>query len=102
MSGENMPILYTNIMDGLPSGLAKEAFLWAVERPGEDRMCYRAERFALQVHQAAERLRPMLAFSAHQHGMDAPDPSLTAFILRRHANLNFGGNVSPPYCEASK
>jgi len=94
---ENLPILYQNIMFGLPSKLACDAFLWAVERPDEDRMCYRAEAFARDVHGLAERLRPMLDASARIHGLSAHDPDLMQFILTRHANMRFGGNTKIGY-----
>lgn len=93
----NLSILYRNIMDGLPSDLASDAFLWATERPGEDRMCCRAERFAREAHEIVATLRPLLDKAAEAHGLPACDPDLKAFILRRHANWCFGGNVSPSY-----
>lgn len=94
---ENMPTLYNNIMDGLPSDFARDVFLWAVERPGEDRMCYRAERFAREVETLCRQLRPVLDASAKMHGMEEHDPELMKFILKRHANWRVGGNQSPPY-----
>ena len=94
---ENLPILYQNIMFGLPSELARDAFLWAVERPDEGRMCYRAEAFAREVHELVERLRPMLDASARIHGLSDHDPDLMQFILKRHANMRFGGNTNIGY-----
>lgn len=102
MSGPNLPILYQNIMFGLPDDLARDAFLFAVERPGEDRMCYRAERFAREVSRLVSTLRPMFESAARIHRLEASDPDLERFILTRHANLQFGGNVSPSYAEARK
>jgi hypothetical protein len=93
----NLPILYQNIIFGLPSDLAVHAFLWATERPGEDPMCYRAERFAREVQHLAETLAPMLDAGASVHGVTAHDPDLMRFILIRHANWRFGGNVAPTY-----
>jgi hypothetical protein len=94
---ENMPILYQNIMFGLPSDFARSVFLWAVERPGEDRMCYRAEKFAQEAHALVERLTPMLDLRAKMNGLEAHDPDLMAFFLKRHANWRYGGNVAPSY-----
>lgn len=94
---ENLPILYRNIMDGLPSDLARDAFLWAVERPGEDSMCYRAEAFAREVHDLCAAIDPMLSIAANVHGQDAYDPDLMRFIQTRHANWRYGGNVKPSY-----
>jgi hypothetical protein len=93
---ENMPILYQNIMFGLPDEISRQAFLWAVERPGEDRMCYRAESFAREVSKLVAAFGPMLdvAFRCHNHPRDN---DLMDFILKRHANFRFGGNVSPNY-----
>lgn len=99
MARDNLPILYRNIMDGLPSDFARDAFLWAVERPGEDRMCYRAEAFAREVDQLVGVLTPLLDAGAKVHGGEAHDPDLMAFIFKRHANWRFGGNQSPSYAE---
>lgn len=99
MGSQNLPILYQNIMFGLKSDLGRDVFLWATERPGEEVMCYRAERFAHEVEQLVSRLRPILDAAARQHGMDAHDPDLMRFILVRHANWRFGGNLSPDYAQ---
>ena len=95
----NMPVLYQNIMYGLPSDFARDAFLWATERPGEDRICYRAERFAREADALIRVIIPMLDASAKIHGRESHDPDLMAFVLKRHANLKFGGNQSPSYVE---
>lgn len=95
----DMPILYQNIMFGLPSDLSRDAFLWATERPGEDRLCYRAERFAREVNDLVVAVVPMLDFASKLHGGDGCDPDLINFILTRHANWRFGGNVHPDYAQ---
>ena len=90
---QNMPILYRNALDALPPGIARDAWLWAIERPGMDRMSYRADRSAAEVLRLVEVITPMLnAAAGGKH-----DPDLMAFILRRHANWHFGGNVTPAY-----
>lgn len=94
---ENLPILYRNVMDGLPSPFANDVFLWAVERPGEDSQCYRAEAFAREADLLVSVLRPMLDAAAPMHGRLAHDPGLLDFILKRHANWRYGGNVAPTY-----
>lgn len=102
---ENMPTLYRNVMDGLPSDLARDAFLWAVERPDEDRHCYRAEAFAREVDKLANDLKPMLDAAAGVYAKagnvpemsDTAKADLMAFILTRHANLRWGGNVTADY-----
>jgi hypothetical protein len=109
---DNLPILYRNVMDGLPSDLARDAFLWATERPGEDRMCYRAEAFAREVDQLVGTLGPL--HKAGFQGLRAQKPELflgvdelavasdlMGFILTRHANWRFGGNVKPTYAVAA-
>lgn len=97
MSEPNLPILYQNIMFGLPRDIARAAFLWAVERPDEDRMCYRAEAFAGEVHLLVDSLVPTLDAAARIHGMEKHAPSLLAYILTRHANWRYGGNVAISY-----
>lgn len=97
---ENMPILYQNIMDGLPSGVARDAFLWATERAAVgDVMLYGAEKFAREVHGLVAFIGPMLDESAYIFGAEKHDPDLMAFILKRHANMTFGGNQSVKYAE---
>jgi hypothetical protein len=99
---DNMPVLYRNIMDGLPSDFAREVFLWAVERPDEDRYCYRAEKFAREVDILVKSLTPTLRMGAKQHGLEDYDPDLMNFILKRHANWRYGGNQSPSYADPLK
>ena len=93
----NLPILYQNIMAGLPSDFARDVFLWAVERPGEGAMCYRAERFAHEADRLVKSLLPMIDLAGPTIAPDIKS-DLMGFILKRHANWRYGGNVSPPYC----
>lgn len=92
----NMPILYQNIMSGLPCEKSRAAFLWATEQPGNDRMCYKAEAFAHEVAKIGETLPDMLDQAAKQHGKDSHDKDLMEFILTRHANWRYGGNKAAP------
>jgi len=62
-------------------------------------MCYRAERFAHEVERLMGSLRPMLDAASKIHGRDDHDPDLMRFILVRHANWRFGGNLSPDYAQ---
>ena len=101
MGKENLPILYQNVMFGLPSELARDAFLWATERPGNDRNCYSAERFAREIHRLVSALAPMMDAAASLHGLTEHDPDLMSFILKRHANWRYEGNISPDYCQAN-
>jgi len=112
MTANNMPTLYVNVMDGLKSQIGKDAFLWATERPGNDPMCYAAEKFAHEVEHLIATLTPLhfAAFRIHakqaaDQGRDFPSDiapiqaGLMAFTLTRHANWRMGGNVNPSYVE---
>ena len=96
-TASNIPVLYQNILFGLPSDLSRDAFLWAVEQPGEDRMCYRAETFAREVARLEDALSPMLEAAAGAHGLDSVPEGLMQFILTRHADWRFGGNKAPSH-----
>ena len=108
MTTDNLPVLYRNIMDSLPSDLACDAFLWATEKPGNDCMCYAAEKFALDVHDLVSRLSALLDAAEHANrvtGATRPEMNadqrqdLVCYIVKRHANLCYGGNVTPSYAE---
>ncbi len=106
---KNMPILYRNVMDGLPSDFPREVFLWAVERPGEDPNCYRAEKFAREAESLFQAVKHLISLNQycrfkgaakgiHTHLMNEEQrDSLLQFILKRHANWRYGGNVTPAY-----
>ena len=96
---DNMPVLYKNIMDGLPSRFAKDAFLWATEQPENDCMCYNAEKFAREVHNLVDFTKPIFDFAFEQHravGQSVKD-DLQSFMLTRQANWCYGGNKKPRY-----
>ena len=97
----NLPILYQNVMYGLPSDFASDVFLWATERPDNDRMCYRAEEFAREADYLRNAVAPMLDMAARVHGIPNPPDGLMDFTLTRHANWRWGGNVKPGYLAAS-
>jgi hypothetical protein len=94
---ENMPILYRNALDSMPSDFARAAWLWAVERPGMDRMGYAADWFALEADSIRKSLAPIFDMAAKAHGLPEHSSDLMEFILKRHANFRFGGNVNPDY-----
>ena len=104
----NLPVLYRNIMDGLPNDLARDVFLWAVERPGEDRMCYRAEAFAREAVRviATFAVLAAMADSVHvRHGRRLSleqFEDLLGFVAARHANWRYGGNQRPTYARAAE
>ena len=100
----NTPILYRNVMDGLPSELACDAFLWAVDRQNEDAYCYRAEAFGRDVDDLSRTVDALLelqAWTIFRNGsrlMDSEQTAdLKAFMLTRHANWRYGGNLKPAY-----
>jgi hypothetical protein len=95
----NLPILYQNIMFGLPSDLARDAFLWATERNCDDHMLYKAEAFGREVATLVEVLGHLLDMSAVIHGQESHDPDVMSFILKRHANFRYGGNQSVGYVQ---
>ncbi len=101
MTTSNIPILYQNVMYGLRTDLGRDAFLWAAERTQNDRWLYKAEDFAHEVEYLVRTLAPMLDIAATQAGQEKHDPDLMRFILTRHANWRFGGNVSPSYAGAA-
>jgi len=97
MTSKNMPILYQNIMYGLPSDFARDAFLWATDQSGNDKKCYSAEKFAREADALVKTLTPMLNASAQLHNRDKHDPDLMDYILKRHANKRYDNNKSPTY-----
>jgi hypothetical protein len=101
MNSANLPILYQNIIFGLPSDLAQDAFLFASDHSEDDPMLYKAEAFAREVDFLVRALTPMLDAAAKLHGQNAHPPDLMGFILKRHANWRFGGNVAPAYAGAA-
>lgn len=94
---ENLPVLYRNCLDQYPTQFGKDVWLWAVERPGIGNMCYEADRFTEEVLYLVSRLLPMLNASSRIYGTELHNPRLLNFILTRHANWCFGGNVKPTY-----
>ncbi len=106
---KNFPVLYQNAMAALPNNFANEVFLWAVERPGEDAMCYRAEAFAREadyIFRACQNLIGLADwtnFKAATEGVSSRVLSedqreeLMSFVMTRHANYRYGGNVKPSY-----
>lgn len=95
----NLPILYKNVLSGIGTEIGQEAFLWAIEQHGEDKMCYRAETFGHEVEYLVRAILPILA--AAQNGTSDEKCDLMMFILSRHANWRFGGNKRPNYTIAA-
>ena len=90
MTIKNLPILYLNIMDGLPTEIARDALLWATERPENDHLCYVAEKFAHEVAHLDSSLWYLVRLGGAQHGLSIGGRiDLHAFMLRRHAHFVF-------------
>jgi hypothetical protein len=114
MTRDNMPNLYKNIMDSLPNDFSRDVFLWAVERPGEDRMCYRAERFAREAELVLESMTTLIDVCQYCGFLEAArgKPSrllsedqradLISYAMLRHANWRYAGNLRPEYAERIK
>jgi len=105
----NMPVLYRNIMDGLENDYQRKVFLWATERPENDRLCYVAEKFAREADFFKGALSGLLdiqdkvAKRAGTHRLNANQrEDLIRYHMKRHANYRFGGNVNPPYARETK
>lgn len=104
MAKNNMPVLYQNIMDSLPSDLSRKAFLWATDHFPMDHHCYKAEAFAREVYELnlfnryMIHLRQMVTLRDGGKLLDEEqEADLLGFYLKRHANYRTGGNKSPNY-----
>ena len=84
----NMPILYQNIMYGLPSDYARDVFLWAVDKTRDDAGAYKAEKLARE----ADRM-----WGGHDQSETHIVNDLMEFIKKRHVNYVLGGNTSGNY-----
>lgn len=101
----NLPILYQNIIYGLPDEYAVEAFLWFVERPNQDRFLYRAEAFAREASDLRKTVEGLIWLTQRSnlrtggHVINREQEfELVNFIMTRHANYRTGGNAKPDYC----
>lgn len=104
----NQPPLFTNILDSLEDE-SKKVFLWALERPSLKKMSYdemllEAEKFTWEVEKLQNIVGPLIDMSSKtlsdmsSHKLTHEQRSyLLKFIMTRHANFRFGGNISPSY-----
>lgn len=107
---ENMPVLYRNALDAMPSDYARDVWLWAVERQGMDPMGYKADAYALEWEWAANFIGGLVdkanaVNSRLQTGLELPPvekSDLLNFIERRRANLRMGDNQRPSYALVQK
>ena len=103
MKPHNLPVLFDNIMFGLPSEYAIKVFLWAYEMPWNDRYSYAAENFAREADRIRNVIGDMIDMSRRiykdQSDIDMSDEraqDLKDFIVNRYANWKLGGNVRVP------
>ena len=99
----NIPILYRNIMDGLPSDFARDVFLWGVERRGEDAFCYRSEKRAIEADYVLGAIKFLLDMQHRVIGQmggllmsEEQRADLEHYFMVRWSNWRYGGNASLP------
>ena len=91
----NMPILWRNVMLGLTSEIGRKAFVWAAETRDSTVQKYPAETYAHEVETICGFLGNALGFVRKLHAIDDERlDDLQMFMLKRHANHRFGGNVN--------
>lgn len=89
----NLPVLYQNVCSSLESDAAQKAFIWAADTRDQSRCKYTAETYAREV-QALDQVRPLITEAGKTHGLKRSTAGdLMRFVLKRHANHRFGGNV---------
>lgn len=102
---DNIPTLYKNVIDGLPSKFTVDTFLWATDKFPDDRMVYRAEAFAREADGLMKSVSGLLNISQmttlKTGGLlmnEDQEADLLRFFQARHANSSMGGNVrsTPP------
>lgn len=80
-------------MLGLESETGRKAFLWAAETRDKSRFKYKAEEYAHEVESLCgfnEAVAPALAQICDDNEVLS---DLYKFVLKRHANWRFGGNI---------
>lgn len=114
----NLSILWQNCLGQFRTEIAKKAWLWFAETRGSG-MQYKADEYAHEVEKLALTLMPMATSPLRIHRnqkeqkpLADPRPAnehdtetvtdLMRFMLTRHANWRFGGNVKPHFLETSK
>ena len=97
---DNLPILYKNIMDGLPSDFAREVFLWAVDKFSMDFNAYKAECFTREASHLACTCKNLIDMRQRVTLRDGgilltedQGADLLRYMQARHANWRLGGNV---------
>jgi len=91
----NMPVLWQNVMLGFASEVGRKAFVWAADARDGTAKKYPAEAYAHEVETICGFLAPALGFVRKLHEIDDERlDDLQMFMLKRHANHRFGGNVN--------
>ena len=91
---QNLPTLYENIMSGLPSEFAQDAFLWASDQFEADPMLYKAEAFAREADSLAANVDALIRPAQLS---DDKRRDLLGFFIARHANYRLHGNKTPQH-----
>ena len=101
---DNMPILYRNILSGLPSDFARDIFLWATDKTKDDPQLYKAEKFAREACELVLTMQELIdiaefsKFKSGGHILDNDQKlDLLDFMKKRHANYRLGGNLKTIY-----
>ena len=107
----NLPVLYLNAMDSLPSDFARDLFLWASDKFENDRWAYKAEAFAREHANMIETVARLMQHCEKSKLLktgghlttEEQTKDLLRFIQSRHANYCLGGNVKsqPPEVRAA-
>lgn len=89
----NMPILWQNAMLWVQTEIGRKAWIWFMETRGG---AADADKYAWEVDGLVLTIRPMIDLANEPHGgSDEVMDDLMRFILVRHANWRFGGNIRP-------
>lgn len=92
----NYPILWQNIMLPLRTETGQTAFLWAAETRDTSHYKYPAEKYAHEVEKLFGFFRdasPILQ-EVHPNASGEVLDDLLLFLIKRHANMFWGGNVN--------
>lgn len=97
----NLPTLYQNALAQYPSETVQKAWVWCAENHDRSPVKYGADRYADEVSRLLEFMGVALPAAAdvlrenqpHLNPDDETLNDLARFMLKRHANWRFGGNI---------
>lgn len=100
VSVSNMPTLWQNCVMQFSTEIARKAWIWFAETRGTG-MLFDADEYASEVERLVQLVRPVCALGMRHHGVEDDEriDDLMRFILTRHANAKFGGNVTPSFLQ---